>query len=388
MAISRYSVRIKAKALAQDSGPGDGGTGVQLLLTDPGDYNTAILQALRIFDADRPNRRIVDSILATAGFRQPLAEYMDGMVTVPAMTGLTGADIFIEDFSRMATVWFPYDKTTQGITPLEDDDWRVVKDPAGTFLEFLTMTPAAAETVRLEFTSPHELTEAEDTVADPTVAPTVALANPAAPGNIDNGSHTWNFYYETAQGRTNESTDSTPLVIADKTVNGQADVTVPASGVPGVISTVVTRSKIAGPPGNYIAGTIAGDGGTFRDNLADASLGASVVNSLGINAAGGFNTVKVRDEDALAMLSASFILELAAVKAAQNTGISGLPNDIVDRRTQSDIYRSRSKELRELYNSMTGKTDSKDLKSASAIKDMDLTTSHGWGYLSRYRRQQ
>ncbi len=123
----------------------------------------------------------------------------------------------------------------------------------------------------------------------------------------------------------------------------------------------------------------------FTVNIADGDLGADAPAT---NTAGGGNTVDDYDEVGMAMLSASIVLQLAAVKAVQNTGNTGLPNDVVDRRTQSDMFRSRSKELRSMYSEVMGYGEADNVKPASAVKDMDLTTSHGWGYLSRGRRLQ
>lgn len=392
--ISRYSVRAKAKQIAQDAGPGDSATGVQLLLTDPDDYNTAILQALKIFSVDRPNRRIVDAV-AIDGWRQPLVDYIAPGQPGPFFiitSGLLGTqatelDQWLVNISQMLAVWFDYDSTVQGQNPAADDEWRIVQDPVGTFLEFLQVSATAGQILRLEFANPHQLTEAENEVTGPDTAPTVALANPAAPGNVNTGSHTWSYYYETEQGRTILSPESDPLVIADSAVNGQVDVTVPASAEPGIIRTVVARSKIVGGSGlQWIVGSMATNGGIFRDNLTDASLVEIAVAT--DDTAAGLNTVNDRDEDTLAMLVASIILQIAAVKAVQNTGNTGLPNDIVDRRTQSDMYRSRSKELRDMYATMLGYGPAGTVKPASAVKDMDVATTHGWGFIQRGHRNQ
>lgn len=88
------------------------------------------------------------------------------------------------------------------------------------------------------------------------------------------------------------------------------------------------------------------------------------------------SSILVADQDAFVVLTAALILQIAAIRAAQNTGNTGLPNDVVDRRSQSDIFRSRSKELMTLYASLVGKPATTDgqaaVKPASGFKDLDL----------------
>jgi hypothetical protein len=70
------------------------------------------------------------------------------------------------------------------------------------------------------------------------------------------------------------------------------------------------------------------------------------------------------------------------VKAIQNTGNTGLPNDVVDRRNQSDIFRSRSKELRDMYRGMIGTLSGPDGPGpASAWTDLDIPIFQGVGAL-------
>jgi hypothetical protein len=99
------------------------------------------------------------------------------------------------------------------------------------------------------------------------------------------------------------------------------------------------------------------------------------------NTAGGTNSVENDDEPILALLAASLILQLAAVRTAQNTGTTNLPNDVADRRSQSDIFRSRAKELRDLYNGLVGHGGPDDLPAASAVGDLDTEFSGGGGFL-------
>lgn len=243
------TIRTAAKAIAQDASS-TGPTGVKLLLADPGDYNLAITQALRLFAKDRPNLRVVDQTLATAGFRQVLAG-------TGAWSGLTGTNAWAVGFSQITALYWPWSVANQGQLPLESDQYRVVKDPAATILEFLAATPAAGEVVRLVFTRRHAATE------------------------------------------------STPTS----------------------------------------------------------------------------DTVQDDDLDLISLLAGSQILQLAAVKAAQNTGNTALPNDVVDRRSQADILASRSKDLMKQYQNLVGRGADVSVGPASGFRDLDIQAGHRRGFL-------
>lgn len=373
--ISRYSVRTAAKALAQDAGPGTSATGVQLLFRET-DYDLVLLQALRLFAKDRPNVRVVDQTIAAAGFRYVLAG-------AGALSALTGGDAWVLGHSDLRAVYLPWDVTAQAAAPLDDNAWRVVQDPGPkAVLELLTRSAAVGEIVRLVFTAPHALTEAPNVVAEPTLAPTAAIATDGGP--VTSGAHSYVYTYVTAHGETTPSPASNVVTIATPATAGQVRVTVQPSPDPGVTAVRLYRT-VAGDTGNRLLvaqSTIGGPtsiGYVLVDNVADGSLGAAAPTS---NTAGGANTVFDADEDALSILTASLILQEAAVKAAQNTGNTGFPNDIVDRRTQSDIYRSRAKELRELYGSLMGVGAARnELGPASAVRDLDVPDRFGLGRL-------
>lgn len=345
-----------------------------LLLSDPGDYNLAILQALRIHDLEKPNERIVDQVLAASGFRFVLAGS-------GALSGLTGADAFVDGASAVRDVFLPWDVTSQGQAALDRNTWRVVRDPGPkTILELLGDTGGIGETLRLVFTSPHVLNEAPASVADPLAAPQTALAGAGA-GNVDNGTHSYVFTWTTLHGETKPSPAAAAVTVANKTLDGKVSVIVPASADTGITGAKVYRT-VAGDTGSRkLAGTLTSStgGGTFTDNLADTGLGG---NAPAANTAGGANTVLDGDADALAILGAAVILEMAAVKAVQNTGNTGLPNDVVDRRNQSDIFRSRSKEYLSMYKGMIGTlTGEMGPGAASGWADLDIPIFGNFGGL-------
>lgn len=107
----------------------------------------------------------------------------------------------------------------------------------------------------------------------PTV-PTIALANPSAPGNCDNGAWRIGFTFVTADGETEIGPLSAVVTVVDKTSNGQIAVTAIALGG----SAVTARKAYAVPPGGTtakFAATINNNTATTATiNIAAASLGA------------------------------------------------------------------------------------------------------------------
>lgn len=249
MSITGANLRAAARRIAQDSAS-TSGVGVQLLLSDPADYDEAIANALVTFRNDRPNTRTLDVTLATAGFRFVLS----GAGTIMPTSGVNA---WVDGGSYLTDVWFPWDAAAQGSPELDRNVWRVVRTPTGEALELLANTAVIGQLMRLAYTTPHVLSEA---------------------------------------------------VAAD-------------------------------------------------------------------------SSIRAADQRAIITLAASFILQFAAIKAVQNTGNTGLPNDVVDRRSQSDIFRSRSKELRELYANLVGRGDDDDLSGASGSIELDAYTSYRGPFL-------
>jgi len=111
-------------------------------------------------------------------------------------------------------------------------------------------------------------------------APTAALASPAAPGNVDNGAHSWKITFVVGGGQTSGGTTSNQVTVVDKTVNGQIQLTNIPLGPDGTTTRNVYRT-VAGDTGTHkLVGTISDNvTTTFTDNVADASLGANVPSS-------------------------------------------------------------------------------------------------------------
>lgn len=141
MNATRQEVIAAAKIVAQDDDD---------ILNGPNDYETAMDLALRIFDLDRPNLRVVHHTVTASAFRFVL-------FGTGALAGLTGLDAWIDGRSRLARVWHPYDTTVQAQEPIPSDEYRIVREPGPiVVLEFLYYTPTA-NVLRIEFVRPHVL---------------------------------------------------------------------------------------------------------------------------------------------------------------------------------------------------------------------------------------
>jgi uncharacterized phiE125 gp8 family phage protein len=106
-------------------------------------------------------------------------------------------------------------------------------------------------------------------------APTVALASPAAPGNVDNGAHRYRLTFVTADGETEGGTISSSVTVADKTVNGQVTLTAIPIGGSEVTSRKLYRTVAAGSTYLFLATISNNTATTYTDNIADSCLGAA-----------------------------------------------------------------------------------------------------------------
>jgi uncharacterized phiE125 gp8 family phage protein len=107
-------------------------------------------------------------------------------------------------------------------------------------------------------------------------APTVALISPAVAGNVDNGAHRYRLTFVTADGETDGGAISSAVTVADKTVIGKVSLTAIPLGGTRVTSRKIYRTTAGGSTYLLLA-TIADNTTTvYTDNIADASLGASV----------------------------------------------------------------------------------------------------------------
>ncbi len=105
-------------------------------------------------------------------------------------------------------------------------------------------------------------------------APTVALASPAAAGNVDNGAHRYLVTYVTAAGETQSGTVSSAVTVADKAVNGKVSLTAIPLGGSAVTARKLYRTAAGGSTYLLLATLADNTTTTYTDNIADASLGA------------------------------------------------------------------------------------------------------------------
>lgn len=139
--------------------------------------------------------------------------------------------------------------------------------------QIVVVTPPTTEPLTLEEVAAH--CRLDETNSEPAPsAPTVALASPAAAGNVDNGAHRYLCTYVTATGETQAGVVSASVVVADKSVNGKVTVTAIPLGGAAVTSRKLYRTAAGGSTYLLLA-TIADNATTtYTDNIADASLGA------------------------------------------------------------------------------------------------------------------
>lgn len=103
---------------------------------------------------------------------------------------------------------------------------------------------------------------------------TVALASPAAAGNVENGAHRYLATFVTADGETEAGTVSSAVTVADKTVNGKVQLSAIPLGGLGVTSRKLYRTAAGGSTYLLLATLADNTTTTYLDNIADASLGA------------------------------------------------------------------------------------------------------------------
>jgi hypothetical protein len=369
MAITRTDLRAAAKGVAQDASV-NGGTGLKLLLTDPGDYNLAISQALPILSKDRPNLRVRDYTVTVAGFRFVLAGAGAILPSAfPAPTSPVAALVAppaagaVPNGSHTYRVTFV---TAQGeTTPGGESNAVVVADltvngqvrltgipvgPAGTTARRIYRAPLTGGAVKLVGTVADNVTTTlTDTLADAGLGADAPVTNTAADADawVPGGSQLsaiWWPYLATNQGD-EPLDDNTWRVNPGPGGSTDLELLTESAAVNDVIRLAYTAPH----------------------RLHDTDETKSSVN--------------LGDWEALVILTSSLVLQVAANKLAQNTGNTSLPSDVVDRRTQSDVYRSLAKDLRIMYSSLVGHGPSDQLGPASGIKDLDVLPSHQRGFL-------
>lgn len=378
MSITRDMLRTAAKGVAQDAGPGDTATGVQLLLHDPDDYNQAIAQAIAQFNQDKPNLRIVDHTVVATAFRFPLTGASAILPLDPAAPDLptvalagTGAGNVDNGSHRWAASGvYTYGETELG----EPSAALVVVDKATNGKVNVTITDPADVVNLLGFNIYRTAVNGQDFKLSGFQA--FVAGPPTTTIYVDNLADA---------SLTEEAPEESLAQQPDAWVDG-------ASVIDRIWWPYDVTSQGDQPIDNNSYRMRKDPGGVIvLEFVADRPAATQVIRL-------EFTKPHVVDDDepdrstilrgdvvALATLAASFILQLAANKAAQNTGNTSLPNDVVDRRSQSDIYRSRSTELLKIYNMQIGKgLDAADVKGQSGFLDLDVEPSYRFGGLGGF----
>jgi hypothetical protein len=138
---------------------------------------------------------------------------------------------------------------------------------------FVIVTPPTVEPLTLDEAKTFARLDGTNAEPSPAAIPTVALASPAAAGNVDNGAHRYLATFVTAAGETSAGVVSAAVTVADKTVNGKVQLT----GIP-LGGTAVTSRKLyrtaAGGSTYLLLATLADNTTTsYLDNIADSALG-------------------------------------------------------------------------------------------------------------------
>lgn len=137
----------------------------------------------------------------------------------------------------------------------------------------VVVTPPATEPLTLAEAADHCRLDATNQEPAPS-APTAALAATPIAGNVDNGAHRWLCTYVTADGETQAGVVSAAVTVADKTVNGQVELTAIPLGGSSVTSRKLYRTEADGSTYLLLATIANNTATTYTDNIADASLGA------------------------------------------------------------------------------------------------------------------
>jgi hypothetical protein len=356
MSVTRATVRAAAKQLIQDALP-NSGTGAQFLLNDPSDYNAGIAQALRLFDADVPNKRVAHVTMTAVVFRLALAG--PGAILPPQKVPLPVASLIGAGGAKVRSYRVAARNAAgQG---LWSDAVRVATGPA---------TLDGTHKIRLDWAARPGATSYDVFGRDE--GQELLLANQAGTSFLDDGTATPSSALET--------TGLDAWVIDGSSLDA---VWLPYSA--GTSPTLASQGQTPLDDNEWLVRPEPGP--LVLLELTNISTGIGQVLRL------EFTTPHVLDEnsaayssipftkiEALQTLTAAVMLRMVANRYLQNSGSTGLPSDIVDRRSQSDQAASRAKDYLALYRDMVGGGDSATT-AASGFADLDVLTSHNRGSL-------
>lgn len=357
MSVTRATVRAAARQLIQDTTSGIA-VGVQFLLNDPVDYNTAIAQALRMFDGDVPNARVAHLTLAAAGFRFPLAGVgallPPQRPALPVLTQIGAAGSTPYSYRVAARnaagqgLWSEAVQIATGFAALDVShkntiNWAAV--PGATGYDVFGRTALG----ELLMSSNQATTSFTD---DGNETPSGVLGIAGLDAWVIDGSDldtVWLPYYG-GTSPTGLTQGQTPL-----DDNGWRVIAEPSSLI------LLELQDFAGSVGQVLR------------------LEYSTPHVIDENSA-AYTSITMKWIEAFQTLVAGLLLRMVANRFLQNTGSTGLPSDVVDRRSQSDQAASRAKEYLATYADLVGGGD-KARGASSGFVDLDTTTSHNRGSL-------
>lgn len=141
-------------------------------------------------------------------------------------------------------------------------------------MSFYVVTPPAVEPVTVAEMKRHLRVDATNVEPDPYAAPTVALADPAAAGNVNAGTHRYKVSFVTTDGETLAGPASSAVTVVNAATNGKVTITEIMTGGSAVTARKIYRTTAGGS--SYYLLTTLNDNTTetYTDNTADSGLGA------------------------------------------------------------------------------------------------------------------
>lgn len=140
-------------------------------------------------------------------------------------------------------------------------------------MSLVLVTPPATEPVTIAEVAAH--LRLDDTNQEPAPdAPLVAMASPAAAGNVTAGAHRYQVVFVTAAGKTQGGAMSAAVMVADAAVNGKVTLTAIPLGGSAVTARELYRTAAGGTLSMLLATINDNTTTTYTDNIADGALGA------------------------------------------------------------------------------------------------------------------
>lgn len=286
------------------------------------DKDAALAEAAVLYSNDRPREAAGD--LSGAG----AFDF--------ALSGLTG---WLDGFSIIREISYPFDSSLASPTMLDADDWMIYVKPTGKVLRLVNATPASGETVRVWFTRRQRMPS------------TIAVVIAAAPAGLVRSSNVVTL--------TTDALEPHGAEVGDNVIVAEAD----DSGFDGSF-------EVASVPSENTL--------TYEQTGSDDTSG------------GGTATVESSidaDFEAVSCRAAGLSFLQLAAKKIQSADPT-LAADAVDYRSKPAEYRAQAKEMLSRYNRQLGIGAGREVGAASAVANLDVDLTVGWDRLTHARRTQ